>query len=222
MFNNEERPNYFETILKLIIVLVVSGFVFVSPFFLYSKYEKLGLIMYGVVLLLLSPSIAFTYKKLIYFRRDEIRTAFSSKETYIGIIIVLNIIVFFAIGLKTLLPISLLFGIYVLTHLPVYFYFKHEFSFFSTLFSTVLVSTMLLINYNFSKNTTEEQYRYILNRSTSTIDLEHNKYEEFIGIRIFWVDDKVEDFNIIHYQISEGILGYKVVKKYSFKTYIEH
>ena len=220
LFNDQERPNYLETVLKLIIVIVISGFVFVSPFLLYSNYDELGLVMYLVVLLLLSPSVAFTYKKLIYFRKDELKNAFLSKETYIGIIITLNVVLFFSIGLKTLIPTSMLFILYLLTNLPAYFYFKNQFSFIYTLFSISLVSAMLIINYCFTENTVDELYNYKLNRATSTIYLENNKYEEFIGIRIFWIDNDAEDYNIINYKISEGILGYKVVKNYNFKYQI--
>ena len=81
-------------------------------------------------------------------------------------------------------------------------------------------NNFFIINYCFTENTVDELYNYKLNRATSTIYLENNKYEEFIGIRIFWIDNDAEDYNIINYKISEGILGYKVVKNYNFKYQI--
>lgn len=218
MFKQEERPNYFETILKLIIVLVISVLVFVSPFLLYFNYKKTGIIMYLVVLIMLSPSIAFTYKNLIYFKANEIKNALTSSKTYVGILAVLNCFIFFAIGLNTLISTYWLIGLYALTNIPIYLFYKKKLELKLTIFFGALISMLLIINYFTVSNIKEEQYRYFLNRATSTIYLENNKYEEFYGIRVFWTNTEVSDFNTITYEIGEGIFGYRVVKKYRFKT----
>lgn len=217
MFKQEERPNYFETILKLFIILVVSVLVFVSPFLLYANYAATGLIMYFVALILLSPSVAFTYKNLIYFKKNEVKNALTSSKTYVGTLAILNCFVFFTIGFDTLLPTFWLGVFYFLTHLSVYFFFKGKLSLALTIFSEVLISLFLLINYYTVEKTTIEKYRYYINRSNSTIYLENNQYEEFFGIRVFWINPEVSNFNKIYYEIGEGVLGVKAVKAYNFK-----
>ncbi len=217
MFKQEERPNYFETILKLFIILVVSVLVFVSPFLLYANYAATGLIMYFVALILLSPSVAFTYKNLIYFKKNEVKNALTSSKTYVGTLAILNCFVFFTIGFDTLLPTFWLGVFYFVTHLSVYFFFKSKLSLAVTIFSEVLISLFLLINYYTVEKTTSEKYRYYINRSNSTIYLENNQYEEFFGIRVFWINQEVSNFNKIYYEIGEGVLGVKVVKAYNFK-----
>ncbi len=217
MFKQEERPNYFETILKLFIILVVSVLVFVSPFLLYANYAATGLIMYFVALILLSPSVAFTYKNLIYFKKNEVKNALTSSKTYVGMLAILNCFVFFTIGFDTLLPTFWLGVFYFVTHLSVYFFFKSKLSLAVTIFSEVLISLFLLINYYTVEKTTSEKYRYYINRSNSTIYLENNQYEEFFGIRVFWINPEVSNFNKIYYEIGEGVLGVKVVKAYNFK-----
>lgn len=217
MFKQEERPNYFETILKLFIVLVVSVLVFVSPFLLYSSYAITGIIMYSVALLMLSPSIAFTYKRLIYFKKDEVKNAFSSSKTYVGMLAILNCFIFFTIGLNTLISTFWLVVLYGVTNIPIYFFYKKKLSLLLTIFFGALISGLLLINYFSVANTKDETYRYFFDRTTSTIYLENNQHESFVGIRVFWTNSEVADFNIITYEIGEGILGYKVVKSYNFK-----
>ena len=216
MFSKEERPNYFETIIKLIVVLAVSILVFVSPFFLYSSYSETGIIMYLVALIMLSPSIAFTYKRLIYFKNDEVKNALSSSKTYVGVLAVLNVFVFFTIGLDTLVSTFWLGVFYFVTHLSVYFFFKRKIGLLPTIFSEVLISFLLLVNYFSVIEIKQEQYYYVLNRDTSTIHLEDYQYEEYFGIRVFWADSKVADYNKITFKIGKGILGYRVVKSYDF------
>lgn len=216
MFQQEERPNYFETIIKLIVVLVVSILVFVSPFILYSTYAETGVIMYLVALIMLSPSIAFTYKRLIYFKKNEVRNALSSSKTYVGVLAVLNVFVFFTIGLDTFFSTFWLVVLYFITNLPVYFFSKGKMNLLPTIFSEVLISTLLLVNYFSVIETKKEHYHYVFNRATSTIYLEDYQYEEYLGIRVFWANAKVADFNKITYEIGEGVLGYRVVKSFYF------
>lgn len=217
MFKQEERPNYFETVLKLIIVLVISVLVFVSPFLLYSSYAETGIMMYIVTLIMLSPSIAFTYKKLIYFKKDELKNAFTSSKTYIGILAILNCFIFFTIGLNTLISPYWLVVLYAVTNVPIYLYLKNKFSLFPTLLFEISISILLLINYYVVDNIREEKYHYYFDRTNSTIYLEDNQYDEFFGIRIFWTNREAPDFNQITYQIGDGILGYRVVKDCRFK-----
>lgn len=217
MFKKEERPNYFETILKLTIVLVVSVLVFVSPFLLYSSYAETGIMMYIVTLIMLSPSIAFTYKKLIYFKKDELKNAFTSSKTYIGILAILDCFIFFEIGLNTLVSTFWLATLYCVTNFPIYLFYKQKIGLIPTITFEVLISVLLLINYYTATNLQEEQYHYTFDRTNSTIYLENNKYEEYFGIRVFWTNREAPDFNEITYQIGEGILGYRVVKNFRFK-----
>lgn len=95
----EEETSYLETIVKLAIIFTALFVVFILPFYWYIKYDIQGIIMYLVLFLLTSPLIAFTFKKFIYFKKDELKNTFLSKKTYVVFIFLINCYVFFTIGL---------------------------------------------------------------------------------------------------------------------------
>ena len=104
--------------------------------------------------------------------------------------------------------------LYAITYIPVYFYSKEKVSYFITVISTLLISLLLMVNYYLVSNPKEETYRFVLDRSSSTIFLENNQYDEYDGMRIFWTEEKVLSSGRITYVIYDGILGFRVVKGY--------
>jgi hypothetical protein len=213
----EEKTSYFETIVKIAIIFTALFIVFILPFYWYIKYDYQGIVMFLVLFLLLSPLIAFTFKNLVYFKKDELKNTFSSKKTYVVFLFLINCYIFFTIGLSTLVKPYLLVAIYAVSYLPILLhYLKKQFSYLTVLLSSFAISFLLLINFYFSSNEVEEKYFYWLNKATSTIQLENYMYDEFDGIRIFFVEEKINVSGEITYVFADGYLGYRVVKKYKF------
>lgn len=213
----EEKTSYLETIVKIAIIFTAIFVVFVLPFYWYMKYGGQGIAMFLVLFLLTSPLIAFTFKKLIYFQKDELKNTFLSKKTYVVFVFLLNFYVFLTIGLNTLIQSYLLIAIYAVSYLPVLIHhFKKEFSYLIVLLLSFSVSFLLLVNFYFATNEAEERYSYKLNEATSTIRLEDYAYEEFDGIRIFFVEEKINYSGKITYVFADGFFGYRVVKKCKF------
>jgi hypothetical protein len=217
MFKEEEKTSYLETIVKITIIFTALFVVFVLPFYWYIKYDIQGVLMYLVLFLLTSPLIAFTFKKFIYFKKDELKNTFLSKKTYVVFIFLINSYVFFTIGLNTLLASHLLIALYAFSYLPVLFhYLKKYFSYLLVLLCSFSISLLLIVNFYFSSNEVEETHSYKLNKANSTIQLKNYAYEEFDGIRIFLVEENINFSGKITYVFADGLLGYRVVKKYKF------
>lgn len=174
--------------------------------------------MYLVALFLLSPFVFFTYKKLIYFRKNEISNTFKSPNTYLGLIVVFNAYVFFTIGFNTLIVTLWLGMFYIITCLPTFLFFKNKIALIPTIISGLIISSFLIINHYFSSNEKQIHYHYYFNRATSTIYLDNGDFDENFGLRTFWINKKAQDFSKITYSIADGYFGIKVVKNYKFST----
>ena len=211
----QETPNHFETIVKFFIVLAISTMVFILPFFLYSRYGGMGLIMYMVMVIMLSPSIAFTYKKFIYFRKDELKNAFLDKKIQIGLTVLLNLVVFITIGFNTLIQTKNLLFLYLLCYAPAFLYYRKRLvPYSSVVIASLLMSVLLLFNFCFIDNIKEEKYRYFYNESDAVIYLENENYKEYKGMRMFFLDQRIQNQGTITYVLADGILGFRVVKEY--------
>ncbi len=210
---------------KLTIIIAAIVVVFILPFYWFYKYERQGIAMFLVLFLLMSPFIAFTFKKLIYFRKNEIQQAVTSKSTKLIIISLLNICIFLSIGFSMLIDLKVLFLLYFLSYLPI----------FSSIYSkqlinpprmwfTLITSVFICINYCFSYNPKIEKYTFTStvqrlksgSSETTLIRLEDNKYNEYTGIRVFFDFSKMYKKNQIVYTIEEGFLGISVVTDYKF------
>ncbi len=53
-------------------------------------------------------------------------------------------------------------------------------------------------------------------QETTLITLEGNKYEEFIGLRVFWEYEKMEGAQSVSYTFKDGCFGFKVMTDYNF------
>jgi hypothetical protein len=211
----QETPNHFETIVKFFIVLAISTMVFILPFFLYSRYGGMGLVMYMVMVIMLSPSIAFTYKKFIYFRKNELKEAFLDKKIQIGLTVIFNAVVLFTIGFNTLIQTQDLLIFYLLCYAPTFLYYRKRLvPYSSVVFASILVSVLLLFNFYFINNLKEEKYRYFYNERDAVIYLENESYKEYKGMRMFLLDQRIQNQGTITYVLADGILGFRVVKEY--------
>lgn len=221
----EEYPSHLETIIKLTIIITTIVIVFVLPFYWFYKYEKQGIAMFLVLFLLTSPLIAYTFKKLIYFRKNEIQLAVASKSNKLVMISILNFSVFLTIGFNMLIDLKVLFLLYLLSYLPLLLsiYFNQRINPSRILF-TLITSFFLLINYYFSDNPRIEKYTFTSTMQrgksgmseTTLIQLENDKYIEYVGIRMFFDFSKMHKKDQIAYTIEDGLLGVPVVKNCKF------
>jgi len=213
----EEKISFLETIIKIAIIFAAIYVVFVLPVYWYMKYNIQGIIMFLVLFILTSPLIAFTFKKLVYFKKNELKNTFLSKKTHVLFVFLLNFYVFLTIGLNTLIGSYLLVALYAVCYLPIIMcHLKKELPYLMVLLFSFSISFLLLVNFYFATNEVEESYFYTLNKATSTIQLEDYVYEEFDGIRIFFIEEKINYSGKINYVFADGYFGYRVVKKYKF------
>lgn len=223
MFKSE-KPSHFETIFKLTIVILAIAIVFFLPFYWYYKYQGQGIAMYLVLIVFTSPFIKHTFKDFIYFKKNEISNAFLNLNTLFAFLFILNVIAFVYFGLKTLINIWILIGFYILNYCPIIINrIKKQKSNIAEVLFTLIISTFLIVNFQFSTNSRVEKYsfhnRYQKSKNgtykTTLIILEDNKYEEYIGIRTFLDLSEIKGYHIT-YTIKEGFFGLSVVDSYKF------
>ena len=81
-----------------------------------------------------------------------------------------------------------------------------------------------LLNDSLSSNPIHEIYYYQPHiektgntyATTSLLELEGNKYSDYIGIRFIFNDDVSRVSRYIDYTFEEGFFGYRVLKDYEF------
>ena len=224
MFKKKESTSSFETIFKLTIVILAIAIVFFLPFYWYYKYQGQGIAMYLVLIVFTSPFIKHTFKDFIYFKKNEISNAFLNINTLLAFLFILNVIAFIYFGLKTLINIYVLIGLYVLNYFPIINNrIKKQKSNIAEVFFTLTISAFLVVNFQFSSNSRVEVYsfhnRYQKSKNgsykTTLIILEDNKYDEYIGIRTFLDFSEIKGYHIT-YTIKEGFFGLEFVDSYKF------
>lgn len=150
-------------------------------------------------------------------------------KTFLAVVISLfNIIVFFKIGLNTLISLSLLVSLIGLFSLIVWGVFKWKFLtqnkfaqyFYSLCVVPFVFSLLLCVNFVFSSNPTTETYHFEKeienNKENTFIHLDGDVFDEFAGIRIFSNYDQMRNSNNINYTFETGILGLRVMKGFEF------
>ncbi|WP_320815947.1 hypothetical protein [Flavobacterium sp.] len=220
----KDKLSHFETIFKLTIVIIAITVVFFLPFYWYYKYQGQGIAMYLVLIVFTSPFIKYTFKDFIYFKKNEISNAFLNLNTLLAFLFILNVIAFIYFGLKTLINIWILIGLYVLNYFPVIINrIKKQKSNFAEVLFTLTISAFLIVNFQFSSNPKIEEYEFFSkrerskggNRKTTLIVLEENKYEQYVGMRTFLDISEIKGYHIT-YTIKEGFFGLEVVDSYKF------
>ena len=192
----------------------------------------------GVILLVISLPIT------IYVLRDRSKLDFRkfweslvyvaiSKPALIVITSLFNIFVIFDIGFQTLIPLLILPLSYVITifiaHFLLKWIIKVEDSFkrifFTYFLAPTLISALFTVNYVFSFNSTLETYHFRIDKQqtsrgsqeSSLIILDNGKYNEYLGVRIFFSYEKLRGKRKISYVINEGALGFRVMTDYKLE-----
>lgn len=148
--------------------------------------------------------------------------------TFLGIIF--NMLVFFKIGLQTLVPFNVFpavilipaFAINIITFIKKYD--RKWRLFYSYALWPFVVSLFFTVNFVFSNHVVEEKYAYLMttqnvrggHRGTNYVILEGNAYAEYPGIRYFFSFEEVEAHNAVLYTFADGLFGLRVVKHYEF------
>jgi len=215
-------------------------------FFLFLAIATVLVVIFKyIALLILGIAMFFGIKPLLYFIKtseefDIPRLLHSIK--YLGysigallltFVVIINILLF-RYAPKTLILYSELTISYLISMAVPFVlirFLSKKFSLFRHVFipfciGPIILSVLLMINYNFSSNPTTETYRfkrelqYDSQNKLSPSDyiiLEDNAYQDFHQIRDIPHEPRVFLKTKITYNFEEGLLGYRVVKGVSFE-----
>lgn len=242
--NSEEFKLYaaMESFGTHVVFLLAFFTVLILPIILISNFGITGIIMSvfaNIFLLLFTMSAVRNLHKLNV--RSFLRSIrYLIKTNYVKsfFIILFNLYIFIAIGLNTLIALPNLILSYLLTIVLAagisYFrsrQIKKRTSSFQIYFITScvapgIISLFLTLNYLFSSNQTKESYsfkaveqKYFVLEKEKTkkngmIQLEKDRYEEYVAIRSFSSLDQLPDSGIVHYTFEKGLFGLTVLKGY--------
>lgn len=214
------------------ITSVLILFIIVSIFGILGKITELK---YGAIAglstgLILSYSIIKNNTFGISLRIAPLCKAISElisfKTGMLVVISILNIVVFFNIGLNTLLPLQWLGCSYLLSFILfqwfVFFIFKIKKQFIQKIIlSSTLLSFLLCLNFFFSSNPTSKTYAVQNMQEDNLLELENNSLKEFVGVRFFSEIDNLALLKSIEFTFEKGMFGIDVVKDIKFNRYLE-
>jgi hypothetical protein len=223
-----------------IFLLSLCTLLVLPPILIYA-YGPKGIVMsivINILMLLFTMSAVRNIHKLNF---KEFLEAFSyliqTKIMISFVVILLNIAVFYFIGLNTLIKLNTLIGAYFICSgfavimLWLFAKIKQQKQNITALylgsFCVIpgMISLFLLMNYFFSTEPKLETHNYKAlvssnnpRHKTGLIKLENNIYEEFTSIRSFSGNSELAYKGQINYSIANGLFGIKVLKDFSFET----
>jgi hypothetical protein len=222
-----------------IFLLSLCTLLVLPPILIYA-YGPKGIVMsivINILMLLFTMSAVRNIHKLNF---KEFLEAFSyliqTKIAISFVIILLNIVVFYFIGLNTLIKLSSLIGAYFIGSgfavimLWLIAKLKQQKQNITALylgsFCVIpgIISLFLLMNYFFSTEPKIESHYYKAlvssndaQHKTGLIKLDNNIYEEYTAIRSFSGNSAIAYEGQINYYIANGLFGIKVLKDFSFE-----
>jgi hypothetical protein len=226
-----QTVNALNTILDHLLFLIACGLLVSVPIVLTHFYEFTGLIL-GCLFLLAVGRPVFAYIKS-FFQPTQLWIALMSLvETYFFRYIILtatNLYILLRVGLQTMLPVYITVAIIVIPALVGYgFLFrskeKKERLFIAICLAPMIMNMLFLLNFFGSSHPTIEQYEIwdeishtkSGSRQSTLIHLEHDIYDEYLGIRIFSDIRQMQNNEHIIYQFEYGLFGVRVLKEYRF------
>ena len=224
------------------LMFLINLTIILSPIIAYMFFDTIAIVVCFVLIFVTFPmtQLAFEYrselsiKNLLY----AFKYAFKSEIMQFILLTFLNIIVFFIIGFRTVMPTSgLIIGIAFISLIGFFIcWFKKIKRIFFTAFVIIPLSInfLLTVNYIISFNEEVENYSFsqnselVLNRNrtnaysqrSSLITLKNNTYDNCYGIRMFINSDDIKNSNNISYKFKTGIFGIRILKDYTFYYYI--
>jgi hypothetical protein len=211
----------------LVVMILLLGI----PVVLAYIYEFTGIIM-GCLFLLAIGRPVFNYAKH-FFQPAELWTGVMGLvETYFfryTLLTVTNVYILLRVGLQTLLPLYITVAVLIVPSIACYYWLfrkkeKTERLFVSICLVPLVINFVFLLNFFASSNPTIEQYEIwdeishtkSGSRQSTLIHLEHGRYENYVGIRIFSDIRQMQNNEHIVYQFEDGLLGVRVLKEYRF------
>lgn len=181
----------------------------------------IGLLIGIVLIMLLRRTFVFKGKVQIIDSLKAIKKIVSLSETIFASLFIINCIVFFTIGLSTVIWISILLSSYIVVFLILHVGLKmlrKYTNFQKAILAGAIISGLLCFNYFTSSNSYTGIYSFNkYNQHDSLIEFNNNELKDYVGIRLFnsiFIDGKTPF--AIKYVFENGGLGIDVVKEYIF------
>jgi hypothetical protein len=223
--------NALNSVFDHLLFLFACCLILLVPLSLTYFFEFTGLIL-GLLFLLSVGRPIFGFIKP-YFQPLQLWLAIMSLvETYFFRFVILsltNLYLFLRIGLQTLLPIYIILTLLIIPGFVSYYLIykkaeKRERWFISICVAPLLMNVLFLLNFWGSNHPTIEQYEIwdeinhtkTASRQSTLIHLEHDAYEQYLGIRIFTDIRQMQNCEYIVYQFEKGLFGIRVMKEYHF------
>jgi hypothetical protein len=227
------------TIVDHLALLVSLVIVIAIPVALTIKQGFTGFIMSLFILLLTLPFFINTLKNRSPFNPVKLMTSVKyivkKKNFHLVLVSIVNLYTIFRIGLQTLIPLWLLIMVF-LAPVAIAFVLSKFTLKIQDRFTIVLISFCIVplvvnlffgINYVFSRNPVSETYIFGREaqqsfrgyQESTTIILERNQYDEYIGIRFFFDYEQMKNSRYITYTFRDGLFGIRVMTKYQFEPY---
>lgn len=226
-----QTVNALNTILDHLLFLIACGLLLSIPVLLTEFYEFTGLIL-GCLFLLAVGRPVFGYIKPFFQPAQLWVAVMSLVETYFFRYLILtatNLYIVLKVGLQTMLPVYVTVAIIVIPAVVVYrFLFrskdKRERLFIAICLVPLMMNMLFLLNFFGSRHPTIEQYEIwdeishtkTGSRQSTLIHLEHDVYDQYIGVRIFSDIRQMQNNEHIIYQFEQGLFGVRVLKEYRF------
>jgi hypothetical protein len=221
--------NVFDLFGFLILLLLIISI----PVLAFLRWQFVGLIV-SIIFILAGIPFLFRFMRRAApdFRqlKSSIKFLFQSRTFWVMIITLVNVFLIIRIDFRTLItPLNL--GIFftgasllTYTFLKLIIRTRNRFLIFFTWFclAPMLVNLFFTGNFIFASHPIKESYLYTIitqdspqgKRPTSTIRLEGDKYREYYFLRFFMDYQDLIVSSQIHYEISEGAFGMRVMKNY--------
>lgn len=224
-----------DTIMDFVLLLSV-GFIFIGiPIIAYSVHKTTGLLVAGFMIFVTvgfwAPVLnkAFTTYRLKDLG-EALRHLGQLKAVWLISLLALNFALAAHYALSTLLPLSLIIALYTIPALAAYFISKGLWKNIQKgilVFGLIplMVNLIFVANFYGSSGAYTESYFFRHKKEsrrnggsmkTSMIYLEEEKYQQYVGIRVFTNFQKLEKANSIEYHFEKGLFGVPVMKSYKF------
>lgn len=160
--------------------------------------------------------------------RQALTDLLRSKRFLLGACTLFNVLVFFRIGLNTLIPLGTMLLLYILPalllHQALRTFMGRQRSlkryFLSFCAVPFLLSILLCANYFFSGNRHSETIALAKRQESTLVRLKDDAYNEYAGMRLFSNYEMISHSNQVTYHFAEGLLGFRIVKGYRFEQVV--
>jgi len=225
-----------ETVFNHLGFVLAIAILIVLPIMAIILHGTLGF-LWSLAIMVLSSQI--TVPAIRNYSRLNLNTFFSAFAYLTGIkafqataLTILNVFLFFRIGLQTLISFHLISAIIISLILISFAITKWITKtdsgrqlFISLCLIPLAINFALTVNYIFSSNPTTERYHFTNTKErtrrgfqkTTFILLDDNKYSEFPGIRLFLDYEAMMGSFQITYTFKDGLLGPRVMTDYKFE-----